>query len=153
MTVALAIVTILTGVIITVTAPIGHTGDSSCGSLASPNFRYDMWNTSTQCGLVHVGLLGYSTAGCVLLVVLVDAERRRQRCASRRRSAWPVIPGACVSAIFAALIYLATSVQTDPVIRRGWTSLRTVSLAWLSVLALLSGLVIWNGRSHPRDRD
>ena len=128
---------------------ISGTGDTPCGSILEPNFG---WETYTQCGLVHVG----TAVMCALLGIVGLALLLIARAARGGGGAVAATVVGCASvagAIATAVLTWRTSTWDEPVLRRGWTSLRDVAATLTLALSLVTAFLAIDARAGSQRRD
>lgn len=121
---------------------ISATPDTPCGSILAPNFG---WSMSSQCGVVHVGTAVASGLLFVVGPALLVASHRAL-----------IISQAMAAIAVVAVVALSWRASTydEPVVRRGWDSLRTLSLtvAGASIAAAVLILLARHWRGRPNHR-
>jgi hypothetical protein len=117
---------------------ISGTGDTPCGSLIAPNFG---WHLDNQCGLVHWGTLVIVLTMAVGGLLVVVSTLATEPMAGRQRAS--VILGVLAGVALVAVVVLTWRVATypEPVLRRGWTSLRNVTGLMALTTVVLAGAV------------
>lgn len=137
--VVMALVTLTFAALLTFVS-VGGTGDTPCGPLLDRNFG---WASFNQCGITYSGTTGV----IVLLVAVAVALGVMARTApgdEARARAVLVLAAAVVAGAWAAFTWTA-SVYPEPVVRRGWVTVRNLTGLTTLYLAVLVGFV---GVSH-----
>ena len=104
---------------------ISGTGDTPCGAILAPNFG---WSTESTCGITHLGTLpvvgGLLLTGCALLVVASFAFTGRS---SLRPALWLLAVMTVAATVASGLLAWRTSTWPEPVLRKGWVSVRNLT--------------------------
>ncbi len=134
------VVLIVAAALLTVVS-VSSTQDTPCGSLLSPEFGAAQWNTDTQCGLVYVGTLVISVVlaltGSAVLLLASPAGIWP----ARPVMAWWLLVTMCAIAVIAAIsLAVRAGTWSEPVVGRGWKSLRNLAIGVTALMLVVLGL-------------